>query len=108
MDGSDHCGGKAQGIDDHQDISSLGSLTDPAAPPIEPTAVGMLRVQCSLLSLCGGEKEPDQEVSLFENQCIKNETESICANRLSRVKPLPDRHQPSSAGQRQLTLSRSS
>lgn len=58
MDGSDNCGGKAQSIDDHQDISSLGSLTDPAASPIEPAAVRILRVQCSLLSLCGGEKEP--------------------------------------------------
>src|SRR6266567_6297872 len=49
-----------------------------------------------------------QEVSLFENQCIKNETEPTYANRLSRVKPLPERRQPSSAWQRQLTLSRSS
>src|SRR5205085_563015 len=57
VNGGDNRRGKAQGIDDHEDISPLCSLTDPASPPVESTVVGMLRVQCLCLSLCCCGKE---------------------------------------------------
>jgi hypothetical protein len=50
MDGGDDCGGKAQGIDDDEDISPLGSLMDTMVSPIKMTAVGMLHIRCFLVS----------------------------------------------------------